>query len=87
MAGKVVDFNPAKRISKEEFEAFQAAIAAMTYEDTQGLTVIQTNSDGDTALLTYGLDFHTIGIAQATLTALGQHLLADDMFIGRAGDS
>jgi hypothetical protein len=78
VAGKVIDFDPTKRLSKEAFEAMQKAIAEMRYEDVTSLLVLYTPSDKRTNLLMYGLDFQSIGTAQALLTHISLELLEDE---------
>jgi len=77
MAGKVVDFDPSKRLSKEALDMLKDLVARLQYEETRSLTVIFTPKNGIPNVAAYGLDFESIGIAQTMLTTLGQEMLAE----------
>ncbi len=79
MAGKVIDLNPTKRLSKEAFDLMKKMITEMDYEEASSLIVIFTPQSGGTSVQAYGLDFQALGFASAVLTTLSQELLAEEI--------
>lgn len=81
MAGKVIDIDPTKRITKEALELIKMNVNKLSVKDISALTLIYTPTDGRSQVMVYGADFHSIGVAQAMLSALANHMLQEEFHL------
>lgn len=79
MSGKVIDFDPNQRLTKEALAMIKDNINQLQVDDLVSLTLIYTPVDGRSQVMVYGADFQSIGVAQAMLSALANHMLAEEL--------
>lgn len=77
-SGKVIDFDPRKRLTKEALKNIQSTVANFKSDDLANVMMIYTKQNGEVVFEAFGVDWPVLAISQAYLENLRAILLYED---------
>jgi hypothetical protein len=76
MSNKIIDFDPARRIGKEQLKEIQDQVASLTLDDLESLIVVVKRQDTMMEFQAWGLEWEVIGTTETILAAIRQDIVA-----------
>lgn len=76
MSSKVIDFDPARRIGKEQLKEIQDQVAALTVDNVESLVLVIKPKDDALDFKAWGLEWDVIGYTETILQAIRQDIVA-----------
>lgn len=76
MSSKVIDFDPARRIGKEQLQEIKDQVAELTVDNLESLVLVVKPKDQMLDFKAWGLDWEVIGTTETILGAIRQDIVA-----------